>query len=236
MSLPVLYINLDSRHDRKKRMETQCKALGIVPIRVSAVNKEQAKQATIDMRSKNNLSFGHKTSSLDIDSWGAVACFQSHRKVWQLILEEKWEKAWVLEDDAVLRRYENTEVSPEFPFVWLGLRGEPKSYPTFDYPYKVLNYDRQSFGSHAYCVHASILPALLEESISMSVDYFLNEFFYAKSMRVGLTDVAYTNEFLSFSDIDHIPIGKPKRWTWIALLLLLLLFTWYKTCLPCPFE
>ena len=225
----VIYINLDSRHDRKKLMESRCKSLHINPLRLSATNKEQARIADIDMRSKNNLSLGHKSSSLDIDSWGAVACFQSHRRAWELVIKNKWEKAWILEDDAKLTRFEDTFVSEEYPFVWLGLRGNPKTYPTFDYPYKVLNYDRQCFGSHAYCVHASVLPELLEESrsISMSVDYFLNEFFFSKSIRIGVTDIAYTNEFLSFSDIDHIPIGKPKKWNWVLFLGLAMLVFFY---------
>ena len=227
----LIYINLDSRPDRRARMESQCKKLGLFPHRLSAITKDQVKEKRLDLRSKNNIELGFKTSSLDIDSWGQVACFSSHREAWKLILQYNWEKAWILEDDALLRRAEDILVSKDNPMVWLGLRGNPQSYRTFDYPYSVLKYDRECFGSHAYCVHKSILPQLLQESelLTLSVDFFLNEFFLAREIRVGLTDLAYTNEFLSFSDVEHSPIGKPKsKWIFFACILgVLLIAAWY---------
>jgi hypothetical protein len=222
----VLYINLDSRIDRRKRMQDQCKRLGIVPHRISATTKEQASKLDIDMRSQNNLSLGQKSSVLDIDSLGAIACFQSHRQAWKYILDQNWEKAWILEDDAILRVSQDVQVDAEYPFVWLGQRGKPASYRVSNYPYPVLNFDRESYGSHGYCIHSSILPSLLEASIqiNLTVDYFLNEFLYFHRIRVGLLDIAYTNEFLSFSDIDHIPIGKPQaNWHRITIIVLLVL-------------
>ena len=219
----VLYINLDSRHDRKQRMEAQCKKLGIFPQRISAVTKDTATLA-LDLRSRNNLSLGQKSSALDIDSLGAVACFQSHREAWKFILSQKWEQAWILEDDAIIRQARDIYVDEENPMVWLGQRGQPKSYSISAYPYPVLKYDRESYGSHGYCIHASILPELLENTaeINLAVDSFLNEFFYFRGTRVGILDIAYTNEFLSFSDIHHMPIGKPKLRRWLSVVIIIL--------------
>jgi hypothetical protein len=207
----VIYINLDSRKDRRERMEKQCKKFGIIPHRLAAINKTNL-ELTIDLRTLNNLKLGEKSSSIDIDSLGAIACFQSHREAWKLILKHNWDYAWILEDDAILRRSENIVVNQDTPFVWLGLRGSPKYFTMEGYPYRILNYDRECFGSHAYCIHASLIPELLENSQTQtfSSDYFLNEYLFFKGIRVGLTDLAYTNEFLSFSDIEHVNIGKPK--------------------------
>lgn len=225
---PVFYINLDTRPDRRSRMEAQCKKLGVTPHRLSAITKIQVSQ-NLDLRSKNNLKLGFKSSSLDIDSLGQLACFHSHREAWKQILERNLEKAWILEDDAILRRVEDIEVNEDFPMVWLGLRGTPQTYRVWNYPYSVLNYDRECFGGHAYCLHKSIIPHLLHETetISLSVDYFLNEFFFSLGIRVGVTDLAYTNEFLSFSDVEHVPIGKPKSsWKYISILLVCLVCLW----------
>jgi GR25 family glycosyltransferase involved in LPS biosynthesis len=206
-------------------MEAQCKKLGVILYRLEAVTKKEAEQVgKLDLRSANNLKFNHKSSHLDLDSWGSVGAFLSHRKAWQLILDNKWEKAWVLEDDCILTRIEDVKVDNEHPFVWLGLRGSPKTYTVSGYPYKVLNYDRECYGAHGYCLHSSLIPQLLNSTtLSLAADYFINEFLFFKGIRVGLTDIAYTNEFLSFSDIDHTPIGKPKSrlWIWIGLVLII---------------
>jgi len=212
-------------------MEAQCKKFGVVAQRISAITKDQATYSTIDLRTANNFTLKQKTSHLDLDSWGNAACFQSHRAAWNLILEKRWEKAWILEDDAIIKRIEDIEVSTDTPFVWLGLRGVPKMFSIPEYPYKVLNYDRECFGAHGYCLHATLAPILLDNSttLSFSPDYFLNEFLFFKGIRAGVVDLAYTNEFLSFSDIEHTPIGKSSSYFSLSAFLILMLFVLYLT-------
>ena len=217
--ISVFYINLDSRTDRKTVIEKQLSRFNsLYPIRISAINAESAKiwaelkgTLALDVRSLNNLSTRTKTSHMDIDGWGAVGCFQSHVKTWRKILEMGLEKAWILEDDAILKDIQDIHVSPEAPLVWLGLRGNVTTTVSaqHDSPYPKLLYDRTQYGCHAYCVHSSLLPLLIkyaENPLSLSVDFFINEVCLHHKIYVGFVPLFTTNEFLSHSDIDHFSL------------------------------
>jgi hypothetical protein len=155
---------------------------------------------------------------MDIDGWGAIGCFQSHVKAWQSILEKKLENAWILEDDAILTKVQNIYVSPEEPLVWLGLKGTVKTKPReIGREYPELEYDRTQSGSHAYCIHSSLIPLLLkhaEEPLGLSVDFFMNEVCLLNKIYVGYYPLTTINEFLSFSDIDHFTLVKDKSSFW----------------------
>jgi GR25 family glycosyltransferase involved in LPS biosynthesis len=223
MNDTVFYINLDSRTDRRKKMENQFQKFQITnSIRIPAINSESAKVLTdlsdtlLDVRTRNNLNTKSKTSHMDIDGWGAAGCFLSHVKAWKSILERKLEKAWVLEDDANITSVQSINVSSQTPFVWLGLKGNIKTKPQ-EYgrkePFLELDYDRTQFGAHAYCIHSSLLPIFLhhaERSISLSVDFFINETCLLNKIYIGYYPLTTTNEFLSFSDIDHFTLVTDK--------------------------
>jgi GR25 family glycosyltransferase involved in LPS biosynthesis len=223
----VFYINLDTRPDRRKKMESQFSKFKINANRIPAINAESARlwaeikgPDALDLRTANNLSTLAKTSHMDIDGWGAVGCFQSHISAWKKILEMGLEKAWILEDDAIIKKTESISVSSSAPLVWLGLRGTVNTKPiaahlkTAAYPYPELDYDRTQYGAHAYCIHSSLLPLLLshaEKPLGVSVDFFINEVCLAHKIYVGYHDLCKTNEFLSYSDIDHFPLITNKR-------------------------
>jgi len=227
MKDPVFYINLDSRTDRRKTMETQLQKFSVTTvIRIPAINSESARiwaelsglHKVLDIRTLNNLSTRTKTSDMDIDGWGAIGCFQSHVKSWQSILEKKLENAWILEDDAILTKVQNIHVSPEEPLVWLGLKGTVKTKPReIGRQYPELEYDRTQSGAHAYCIHSSLIPLLLkhaEEPLSLCVDFFMNEVCLLNKIYVGYYPLTTINEFLSFSDIDHFTLVKDKSSFW----------------------
>ena len=224
----VFYINLDSRVDRRNTMEAQLKKFNIKnAIRIPAINSKSAQvwaelsgfHKVLDVRTQNNLSTKTKTSDMDIDGWGAVGCFQSHVKAWQSILERKLEKAWILEDDAIITSVQSIDVSSQAPMVWLGLKGTIKTKPSTGRtePFPELEYDRTQFGAHAYCIHSSLIPILLkhsEETLGLSVDFFINEVCLLNKIYVGYYPLTTINEFLSFSDIDHYKIVKDKSSLW----------------------
>ena len=213
----ILYINLDSRPDRRKNIEHQFHRHHLSAHRISAVTKRNVQDAQnryppplqIDARIRTNLRLNSKTSSFDLDGWGAVACFESHRKAWSYCLEQGWNSCWIFEDDALILKVEEIQVTPELPLVWLGLRGNVQRQSEPGSPYPLLRYNRQCFGAHAYCIHASLLQTLLwntQVPMSLSVDYFILEYCFAYSIRAGIVDFCSTQEFLSFSDIEHFPL------------------------------
>ncbi len=70
--IPIVYINLDSRVDRREHMEAQLQKYGLVAERFSAVA---------------NPGFG---------VWG---CGQSHMAVLKMAQSRGWSQVWILEDD-----------------------------------------------------------------------------------------------------------------------------------------
>ncbi len=93
--MKVYCINLDRRPDRLAHMTEQFERLGIDFIRVPAVDGQDPGVWT--EAKKCGVGFvGKKMSD------GAYACFQSHRKIWQMLIESGDGHAMVLEDDVLL--------------------------------------------------------------------------------------------------------------------------------------
>lgn len=235
----VLFINLESRDDRRIKMEEQLRKYDMKWARIKAVDKEEARQKNLnlDIKSRNNLKSRSKTSHLDVDGWGSIGCSLSHFKCWEFILQQGWDSCWILEDDAIILKKEDVIVSEKRPFVWLGLRGEFKLSPS--YPYSLLDYDRIPFGAHSYCVHKSILPLLINQfDVNIQVDYFMNEVLSFYEIPTGFLALCTTNEEHSFSDIDHYAIKNTSIngaqniffyvLTAICLIFVFLSVSWFK--------
>jgi glycosyl transferase, family 25 len=87
--LPVYYINLASRPDRRAFMEEQFVRLGIAAERIEAVTSVEVEEAK---------------RGVDRDTlFGAeLACALSHQRAWRLMLERGQAAALILEDDVIL--------------------------------------------------------------------------------------------------------------------------------------
>lgn len=92
--VPVYYINLASRPDRRAFMEEQFNRLGIVAHRVEAVR--------IDEVPPELIAFHEGPDCLWRSNPGDLACGLSHERTWNIILEAGHKAALVFEDDAVL--------------------------------------------------------------------------------------------------------------------------------------
>lgn len=93
----VYVINLDRSPERWHYMESMCAERGIVPQRVSAV----------DGRALSEEQLEHLSPKVDGVRWLAtpeIACFESHKHVWRLIVEGEDSHGCVLEDDVILAR------------------------------------------------------------------------------------------------------------------------------------
>lgn len=87
-------INLDRDRDRMAHITRQGEELGISWVRVAAVDKLDEEIADRAANGRRGL-LGFTISA------GAIACFESHRKAWRLIVESEEPYGAVFEDDVV---------------------------------------------------------------------------------------------------------------------------------------
>lgn len=92
--VPIYYINLASRPDRRAFMEEQFDRLGITAERVDAV--------TMDEVPAELVAYHASPRSLWRSNPGDLACGLSHQRMWAMIAEAGHREAMILEDDAVL--------------------------------------------------------------------------------------------------------------------------------------
>lgn len=92
--IPVYYINLASRPDRRQFMEEQFERLGIVAERVDAVTAAQVDDARMSLHA--DASDPMTMARVE------VACTMSHEKAWKLSIAAKHPLTLVMEDDLVI--------------------------------------------------------------------------------------------------------------------------------------
>ena len=91
MRYPVFLINLDRQPGRLRFMKTQLAAFGIAPVRVAATNgRDPAERARSAAASYAQLTPGE------------IGCFESHRRLWQRMVNESIAAACILEDDMLV--------------------------------------------------------------------------------------------------------------------------------------
>ncbi len=91
-SIPVFLINLDRSPERLASFENQVEELGLTFERVTAVDRCDISEEEVKRLQKN---------SSQLFPWdkGAMGCFLSHRKVWQIIVKRELDWAFIAEDD-----------------------------------------------------------------------------------------------------------------------------------------
>lgn len=89
--LPIFYINLASRPDRRDFMDAQLRALGLTGTRIEAVTPADLSAEQIELYCN-----GDRPSFLRQNE---LACTMSHERCWQTMLDMGAEQALVFEDD-----------------------------------------------------------------------------------------------------------------------------------------
>ncbi|KQW77248.1 hypothetical protein ASC89_18815 [Devosia sp. Root413D1] len=92
--IPVYYINLGARADRRQFMEEQFARLGIVAERIDAVTIAGVGEARMALHADPHNPWAMTRVE--------VACVMSHEKAWRHMLDAGNEFALILEDDAVM--------------------------------------------------------------------------------------------------------------------------------------
>lgn len=92
--MPIYYINLASRTDRRDFMEEQFARLGLEATRIEAVTPADIPAEDIARYSDNTRPTFRKPNQL--------GCSMSHQKAWSAMLDAGDERAVIMEDDALL--------------------------------------------------------------------------------------------------------------------------------------
>lgn len=97
--LPIFLINLDRSRHRLEDVDKSMKQLGLDYERVSAIDGRVISTSDI------NAAYSHKLNAERYNydlTQGEIACYMSHRKAWQKLLDSDHQAAIILEDDIVL--------------------------------------------------------------------------------------------------------------------------------------
>ncbi len=98
-NLKIYYINLKRSKNRDIFMQSQFKELGLNAIRVEAVDgKELDKKYIEDIISKLKLKNEHYTFPTPAE----IGVYLSHKKIWEMVSNQKEKYALILEDDALI--------------------------------------------------------------------------------------------------------------------------------------
>lgn len=96
---PFLLINLDKSLDRLQKCEALLQQHHIDYLRISAVNGDELSPLVLQQWMAANFSKYYKTLTAN-----EIACYLSHRKCWQYLLDSDFSYAVVLEDDFSLEK------------------------------------------------------------------------------------------------------------------------------------
>jgi len=98
-NLKIYYINLDRSPQRKSFMENQFSKLGLNATRINAVDgKELPKDEVDEIIERLKVKNEHYT----LPNLGEIGVYMSHKKAWELIVNQEEDFALVLEDDALI--------------------------------------------------------------------------------------------------------------------------------------
>ena len=167
----IYYINLEKSKERRDWMESQLSKIASDQIeyeRVSAINGETLTQEDIDavIETASNNSYELKPNE--------IACFISHKKVWEKIANSKDQYSVILEDDILLsskasRFFSDTNWIPNgVPYIRLEKTNDPfiqlleckKDLIIDDINIRLYKFNG-GFGSAAYLIHKQFAKWLL---------------------------------------------------------------------------
>jgi len=98
--IPIFVINLEDNVPRYEDVKSQLDALNLSFERIDAVAGKLLSQAEITAiyDKQTNRKLHHRNLTV-----GEIGCYMSHRKIWQMMQEQKIERALILEDDIVAK-------------------------------------------------------------------------------------------------------------------------------------
>jgi glycosyl transferase family 25 len=98
MKLGIIVINLDHSTDRLAKISERLQALGLTFDRLSGTYVKDIPQTTFRDAYDPEL---NRRSFYKVLSPGELACYISHQRAWQHLVDRGWDAALVFEDDAI---------------------------------------------------------------------------------------------------------------------------------------
>lgn len=90
--LPIFFVNMASRPDRRQHIEQQLASLDLTATRIEATTPADFSPALEERR---------RSGAVRLNA-GELACSLSHQHIWQVMLDQQIPAALILEDDVVL--------------------------------------------------------------------------------------------------------------------------------------
>jgi len=167
----IFYINLDRRPERNKYMKQQFKKLSWQgPVeRISAVDGKKLTKDHLALFTKEAV----QQSTTKYDQFipgfymtkGGMGCALSHRKIYEKIQQEKFDRVLILEDDVILdsgllNKLEslNSFIPQDFDILYLGYSESKSSKPINEY---ISQPNGVVFGTFAMILHKRVVNKIL---------------------------------------------------------------------------
>lgn len=217
MKYKIYYINLDRSIDRKQQMETNLNK--IFPDnfnRFSAVDKNSLTKdyirSILDPRTYYYMELNNhkRLVNEDINSLGHIGCFLSHRKLWEMLINDNNTDYYIIfEDDVVIkddfkRLLDELLSKYQFDFVSLGYTSRRNNDEKFN---EDLYYIRNPFfGTQAYIVNkkAALSFYLNSEKLTTHVDAYLGYMgLYDNQLKMYLYKNSMVTTGHLASEIEH---------------------------------
>jgi len=210
-------INLEKRNDRLKEFMKNIKKsdLNIHIERVPAINGKLLDPTQINMTDKskkellNNFDSGFRTKHYEL-TVGAIGCYLSHIQVWNKILENDDECAFVFEDDAYIpenfahKTKELLKIVPKFDILMLGIKSI-KSETLVGYK-KV----KKFWWTHSYIITKSCIKKILTDMlpISQQIDSQLSDLSNKIVILAPIRNISTQNTYTNKTDIQSMPVKR----------------------------
>ena len=218
-------INLDKNIEKYSEIKTKFKTLNITNIqRFSAIYGKDLDEKYIDNITNPYVQYiihhGRFTDS-DIGSYGAIGCYISHVKLWEMLLNVKQNQDMflVLEDDAIpLEKYtifdinnfinEVIENTKNWDIIYLGYAKRPRDND-IEITKNVYKIDSMVFQTHAYIINKKGITKLLKFALPMVFE--LDSFISFMSMYRNLNSYRSKDSYIVQSNVKSSDIHNTNK-------------------------
>ena len=204
-------INLKSNIEKLERVQKSLNAISIFPERFDAVYGKDLDPLYIDKITYPSVQYtmknGRYTDS-NIETLGAIGCYLSHVKLWEVLANSDDDMLLILEDDAIVNNFsafqinqflnEIIENDPDWDVIFLGYtKPSPSSnadIPVTDFVYKI---NEITFQTHAYLLSKKGALKLLSKAFPIvdQVDSYMSYMAITRGLKSYRGNTSYLKQY-----------------------------------------
>lgn len=184
----IYYINLERRPDRNEHMKKQISKQDLQNIteRIDAVDGNKLSESEIEKHvtkyGMKRLKDPKKHFGVDL-TMGGVGCALSHKKAWKNIVQNKYDRTLILEDDVdipddFVAKYNKIvpHIPKDFDIIFIGYHPTSDEYLYRDKKHKLLR-TKKVYGLYAYIVSSKGAKKLLNLfPIDIQIDSVIGDY------------------------------------------------------------